>query len=47
MSRGSHPRWIACRVIEKAPVMIAWLAMIVAAVASSTSGTSRNDGHSL
>ena len=32
-SRGSQPSWIACRVMEKAPVMIAWLAMIVATVA--------------
>ena len=32
------PSWIACWVTEKAPEMTAWLAMIVAAVASSTSG---------
>jgi len=25
VSRGSQPSWIACRVIEKAPVMIDWL----------------------
>ena len=29
-SRGHSPSWIACRVIENAPLMIAWLAMIVA-----------------
>ena len=44
--RGIQPSWIAWRVIEKAPVMIAWLAMIVAAVASSTRGTSINRGQS-
>ena len=32
------PSWIACWVTEKAPEITAWLAMIVAAVASSTSG---------
>ena len=36
--RGHSPSWIACRVIENAPLMIAWLAMMVATVASSTSG---------
>jgi len=30
------PSCIACRVNEKAPVMIAWLAMIVASVARPT-----------
>jgi hypothetical protein len=45
-TRGSQPSWIACRVIEKAPVMIDWLAMTVAIVASATSGRSRKDGHS-
>ena len=37
--RGSRPSWIACRVIEKAPVMIAWLAMTVATVARTTSAS--------
>ena len=46
MRRGSQPSWIACRVMENEPVMIAWLAMMVAAVASSTMGTSRACGHS-
>ena len=32
------PSWIACWVTEKAPEMTAWLAMIVATVASRTSG---------
>ena len=32
------PSWIACWVTENAPEMTAWLAMIVAKVASSTSG---------
>ena len=45
-SGGSQPSRIACRVIEKAPVMIDWLAMIVANVARMTSGTSNADGHS-
>ena len=44
-SRGSQPSWMACRVIENAPVMIDWLAMIVAIVASTTSGISSADGH--
>ena len=43
---GSQPNRIACRVIEKAPVMIDWLAMIVATVARTISGTSSTDGHS-
>ena len=52
-SRGRRPSWIAWRVSENAPVITAWLAMIVAAVASSTngmmphSGTSRNSGCSI
>jgi hypothetical protein len=29
---GSQPSWISGRVIEKAPVMIDWLAMMVAIV---------------
>ena len=37
-SPGNQPSWIAWRVIENAPVMIAWLAMMVANVASSTIG---------
>ena len=32
------PSWIACWVTEKAPEITAWLAMIVAIVASRTSG---------
>jgi len=44
--RGHNPSWIACRVIENAPLMIAWLAMIVASVASRTSGTWSGAGHS-
>ena len=42
--RGSQPSWIACRVIEKAPVMIDWLAMMVATVASTISGASSGAG---
>ena len=39
-SRGSRSSWIAWRVTENAPVIVACEAMIVAAVASSTmSGT--------
>jgi hypothetical protein len=45
-TRGSQPSWIAWRVIENAPVMIDWLAMIVAIVASTTRGNNRNVGHS-
>ena len=36
--RGRKPSWIAWRVIEKTPVMMAWDAITVAAVASTTSG---------
>ena len=42
--RGSQPSWIAWRVIEKAPVMIDWLAMMVATVASRISGVSSGAG---
>ena len=35
---GSQPSCIAWRVIENEPVMMAWLAMMVATVASSTIG---------
>ena len=44
--RGHNPSCIACRVIENAPLMIAWLAMMVAMVASATSGTCSAAGHS-
>ena len=44
---GNQPSCIACRVSENAPVMIAWLAMIVANVASTTSGTTAHCGASL
>ena len=44
--RGSRPSWIACATSENAPVMTAWLAMTVAAVASSTSGTNAQAGAS-
>ncbi|MOA28332.1 hypothetical protein D3C78_1492650 [compost metagenome] len=43
--RGRKPRWIACRVREKAPVMTAWLAMIVAKVARMTTGSSAHFGN--
>ena len=42
--RGSQPSWIAWRVIEKAPVMIDWLAITVATVASAMSGVSSGVG---
>ena len=42
--RGSQPSWIAWRVIEKAPVMIDWLAITVATVASTISGVSNGAG---
>ena len=37
---------MACRVSEKAPVMTAWLAMIVATVARITIGISAQSGYS-
>ncbi len=37
---------MACRVSEKAPVITAWLAMIVATVASITIGISAQSGYS-
>ncbi len=43
---GNQPSCIACRVSENAPVMIAWLAMMVANVASTTSGTTAHCGAS-
>ena len=43
--RGNRPSWTACRVIEKAPVMTAWLAITVAAVVSKTSGHNAQLGH--
>src|ERR687885_362653 len=51
--RGKRPSCTACRVSEKAPVMTAWLAMMVASVAiptigmSAQSGTSRKNGFSM
>ena len=45
--RGSRPSWIAWRVSEKAPVITAWLAMIVATVAMMTSGRMKPSGASL
>ena len=35
---GNQPSWIAWRVMENTPVMIAWLAMMVASVARITIG---------
>ena len=43
-SRGIQPSWMAWRVMENAPVMIDWLAMMVAIVASATMGTSSTGG---
>ena len=37
--RGRYPNWIACRVMEKAPLMTACEAMMVARVANNTVGT--------
>ena len=45
--RGHNPSCIACRVIENAPLMIAWLAMIVAIVDSTTSATCNPAGQSV
>ena len=36
--RGNRPSCTACWVIEKAPVITAWLAMTVATVASISTG---------
>jgi hypothetical protein len=44
---GNQPSCIAWRVSENEPVMIAWLAMMVATVASSTSGKIAQPGASL
>ena len=41
---GNQPSCIAWRVSVKVPVMIAWLAMMVAKVASTTSGTTSTCG---
>ena len=38
LTPGIQPSCIACRVIENEPVMIAWLAMMVAIVDRTTSG---------
>jgi lipopolysaccharide export LptBFGC system permease protein LptF len=42
--RGMKPSWIACWVTENAPEITAWLAMIVAMVASSTKGSRNMSG---
>ena len=42
--RGSRPSWMAWRVSENAPVMTAWLAMIVAMVAMITIGIRAHSG---
>ena len=42
--RGHNPNWMACRVIENAPLIIAWLAMIVAIVENTTSATCKLAG---
>ncbi len=42
--RGSTPRCIACCEIENAPVITAWLAMMVATVARITIGSSAQEG---
>jgi len=42
--RGRKPRLMPWRTSEKAPVMTAWLAMMVAAVARMTAGSSAHCG---
>ncbi len=42
--RGSNPSCMACRVIENAPVITAWLAMTVATVAMQTIGINAHEG---
>ena len=42
--RGRKPSCVACCEIEKAPEITAWLAMIVASVASRTSGSRAHSG---
>ncbi len=46
MTGGSRPSWTACRDSENAPVITAWLAITVAAVASSTIGSRAQSGKS-
>ena len=46
MTGGSSPSCIACRDSENAPEMTAWLAMTVAAVASTTIGSRAQLGSS-
>ncbi len=36
--RGRRPSWTACWVMEKAPVITAWLAMMAARVARISTG---------
>jgi len=43
---GSSPSCIACRERENAPEMTAWLAITVAAVASTTIGSRAQPGRS-
>jgi hypothetical protein len=43
--RGRKPRLMPWRISENAPVMTAWLAMMVAAVARSTAGSSAHFGN--
>ena len=42
---GIQPSWMACRVIENAPVMIDWLAMMVATVHRMIRGKVSHGGH--
>ena len=42
--RDRWPSWIACPVSENTPEITAWLAMIVASVASPISGSSAQLG---
>ena len=44
---GNQPSCMACRVSENAPVMMAWLAMMVAIVARTTRGMIAHCGASL
>ena len=42
--RGRRPSWTACCVMEKAPVITAWLAITAAIVAKIITGQKANSG---
>ncbi len=44
MQAGHNPSWMACRVMENAPLMMDWLAITVAIVARPTSAICKASG---